>query len=154
LKRRSILKLCAAAGAATAAQAIPARAGALVMIGGPMAGSVYFTRDAPGIWLREVERHIPEIQTESAPGETTSVTIKTPHPMAGCGHYIIKHKLLDAQFRLLSQKTFDPNGDAPVSRHALPAGYQGPIYAVSVCNLHDLWIEGTMVGGEGLAPRL
>lgn len=151
MKRRSILKLCAAA---TAVRTFPADAQTLVMIGGPMAGSVYFTRDAPGIWFSEVERHLPEIRTEAAPGETVSVTIKTPHPMEGCRHYIQKHKLLDAQFRLLSQKTFDPDGEPPVSRHVLPAGYLGPIYAVSVCSVHDTWIEGAMVGGDGLAPRL
>jgi superoxide reductase len=151
MKRRSLLQLCAAA---TAARAIPADAEALVMIGGPMAGSVYFTRDAPGIWFSEIERHLPEIKTEAAPGGTVSVTVSTPHPMEGCRHYILKHKLLDARFRLLSQKTFEPDGAAPVSRHVLPAGYQGPIYAVSVCNLHDLWIEGVMIQGDSLAPRL
>jgi superoxide reductase len=151
MKRRAILTLCAAA---TAVRSAPVGAAPVIMIGGPMAGSVYFTRDAPGIWFSEVERHLPEILTESAPGETVSVTIRTPHPMEGCRHYILKHKLLDASFRLLSQKTFDPDAGPAVSRHALPAGYRGPVYGVSVCNLHDIWIEGAIVGGGELAPRL
>ena len=114
----------------------------------PLAGSVYFTRDAPGIWASEVDRHLPAIKTESAPGLTTAVTIRTPHPMDGYRHYILKHKLLDARFRLLSQKTFNPERDHPVSHHVLPAGYSGPIYAVSICNLHDIWIEGIVVDGS------
>ncbi len=122
------------------------------MISGPLAGSLYFTRDNPGIWVSEVERHLPQIETAGAPGGTTSVTIKTPHPMEGCKHYIIKHKLLDARFRMLSQKTFEPARDQPVSRHVLPVGYRGPVYAVSICNLHDAWIEGVMIGGGAAAP--
>lgn len=151
MKRRAILQVCAGVAAA---RAVGADAAPIVMVGGPMAGSLYFTRDAPGVWLSDVERHLPEIRVEPAPGDTTSVTLRTPHPMEGCRHYILKHKLLDSSFRLLSQKTFDPEGGPPVSRHALPAGYRGPIYAVSVCNLHDLWIEGAMIGGDELAPRL
>jgi superoxide reductase len=119
---------------------------------GPLAGSLYFTRDQPGIWASEVDLHVPRIDLAPAPGDTTGVTITTPHPMEGCRHYIVRHKLLDARFRLLSQKTFDLERDQPVSRHALPAGYIGPVYAVSICNLHDAWIEGAMVGQPAQAP--
>jgi len=147
LNRRTILKLWAAA---SVLPALSARAEPSVMISGPLAGSLYFTRDNPGIWRSEVDRHLPQIETAGAPGDTTGVTIKTPHPMDGCRHYIVRHKLLDARFRLLSQKTFDPARDQPVSRHVLPAGYRGPIYAVSICNLHDAWIEGAMIGGDRL----
>ncbi len=121
------------------------------MISGPLAGSLYFTRENPGIWRSDMDRHLPEIEIAAAPGETISVTIRTPHPMEGCRHYIIRHKLLDARFRLLSQKTFDPARDQPVSRHVLPAGYRGPIYAASICNLHDAWIEGVMILGPAPA---
>ena len=131
-----------------------ARAGATVAVSGPLAGSLYFTRDQPGIWASEAARHLPRIETAAAPGETISVTITTPHPMEGCKHYILRHKLLDGRFRLLSQKTFDPERDQPVSRHALAAGYLGPVYAVSICNLHDAWIEGVVIGGDGYGPAL
>ncbi len=146
MQRRFVLKLFTAA---VAVQSLPLGAAPVVAIGGPMAGSVYFTGDAPGPWVSEVARHLPEIKTESAPGSTTSVTIHTPHPMEGFKHYILKHKLLDGRFRLLSQKTFNPERDQPLSRHVLPAGYSGPVYAVSICNLHDTWIEGVMITGDG-----
>lgn len=151
MRRRALIELGAAA---LAARALPAGAQGVVMIGGPMAGSVYFTRDAPGIWFGEADRHLPEIRTEAAPGDTVSVTILTPHPMEGCRHYIQRHKLLDGRFRLLSQRTFAPEGEEPVSRHVLPAGYRGAIYAASVCNLHDIWIEGTMIGDGDPPPGL
>jgi len=137
---------------AAAAGALAVRAQSVVMIGGPMAGSVFFTRDDPGLWVSEVDRHLPEIKTEPGPGGTTAVSIRTPHPMDGFKHYILKHKLLDARFRLLSQKTFNPERDQPFSRHVLPAGYRGPVYAVSICNLHDTWIEGVMIGGDEPQP--
>ncbi|MBV5273208.1 MAG: hypothetical protein JZU52_06055 [Lamprocystis purpurea] len=146
MKRRAWLAWCAAGMVISAVR--PVHAQSVVMISGPLAGSVYFTRDAPGIWASEVDRHLPEIKTESAPGLTTAVTIRTPHPMDGYRHYILKHKLLDARFRLLSQKTFNPERDHPVSHHVLPAGYSGPIYAVSICNLHDIWIEGVVIDGS------
>ena len=149
MKRREMLALGAAAGLTVVGGS--ARAAA-VMISGPLAGSLYFTRDNPGIWVSEVERHLPQIETAAATGGTTSVTIKTPHPMEGCKHYIIKHKLLDARLRMLSQKTFDPARSQPISRHVLPSNYRGPIYAVSICNLHDAWIEGVMIAGGALAP--
>lgn len=116
-----------------------------VSISGPLAGSLYFTRDQPGIWASEAARHLPRIGIDPAPGGTTGITITTPHPMDACRHYIVKHKLLDARLRLISQKQFDPQRDQPVSRHVLPAGYAGAVYAVSICNLHDAWIEGAMI---------
>lgn len=141
MNRRWFIK-CLAASAS-----MPRWVGAtpVVSMSGPLAGSLYFTRDEPGIWFSDIDRHLPRIEISGAPGDTTSVTIMTPHPMEGCKHYIVRHKLLDARFRLLSQKTFDPTRDQPVSRHVLAAGYQGPIYGVSICNLHDAWIEGVMV---------
>ncbi len=149
MKRRSILVLGALA---VVARVLPVVAQSVVMIGGPMAGSVFFTRDEPSLWASEVDRHLPEIKTEAAPGSITAVSIRTPHPMNGFKRYILKHKLLDGHFRLLSQKTFNPERDQPFSRHVLPAGYRGPVYAVSICNLQDTWIEGVMVEGDGLSP--
>lgn len=145
MKRRAILRAIALG---LAGEPLAALAGSGAMISGPLAGSLYFTRDEPGIWASEAVRHLPRIDTRSAPGGTTAVTISTPHPMDGCRHYIVKHKLLDARLRLLSQKQLDPEHDQPVSRHVLPAGYAGPVYAVSICNLHDAWIDGVMVAGS------
>jgi superoxide reductase len=144
MKRRALLKLAAAIPVLGAGVA---RSQSSVMIGGPMEGSLYFTRDNPGVFGSAAERHLPRIELEPAQGGTVGVRIATAHPMEPCRHYIQKHKLLDGRFRLISQKTFDPARDQPVSRHVLPAGYRGPIYAVSICNLHDAWIEGVVVGG-------
>ncbi|OSM08735.1 hypothetical protein MAIT1_04785 [Magnetofaba australis IT-1] len=48
--------------------------------------------------------------------------------------------LLDAHYGFIDEKLFDPNADEPVSEHKLPSGYSGPIYALSMCNLHDVWL--------------
>jgi superoxide reductase len=40
---------------------------------------------------------------------------------------------------------FDPDKDDPVSTFTLPAGYKGMVYALSLCNKHDLWLNGMEV---------
>jgi superoxide reductase len=144
MNRRALL--CHALGAA--AVLVPPRyaTAAAVYIGGPLAGSVYYTRENPGRWKREAQGHAPRIEIGAGPGGIVSVTVTTEHEMDGHRHYIVKHMLLDREFRLVGEKRFDPaRGDRPVSRYALLAGYRGPVYAVSLCNRHDLWIEGTTV---------
>ena len=61
--------------------------------------------------------------------------------MSGYKHYIVKHVLLDKDFKFIAEKMFDPKKDKkPVSTFALGA-YGGPLYALSVCNKHDTWID-------------
>jgi len=61
--------------------------------------------------------------------------------MKGCEHYIIKHVLLDSRFQFLQERLFDPQKDkAPISTFEIKA-QPGPIYALSVCNLHDTWLN-------------
>jgi superoxide reductase len=145
MKRRELVRIGIGA---TAAALIPSRvleAQTLVHVGGPLAGSVYHTRDDPGHWVALVAEHVPRIDTAEGPGGTVLVTVTTRHEMDGHRHYIVKHKLLDRDFKVLGQRSFDPERDAAVSKYALLAGYKGPVYALSLCNRHDLWLEGIVV---------
>lgn len=105
-----------------------------------MAGGVYYTKDAPGRWSAKVKTHSPLIEIKKADGVTT-VQIVTPHEMKGYEHYIVKHIMLDKNFKFLHEKLFDPTKDtSPLS--SFPLGdYSGLLYALSVCNLHDTWLS-------------
>jgi superoxide reductase len=107
-----------------------------------MAGGVYYTQGQPGRWEKKVGSHLPKLEKIGGAGGVVVVKVTTDHPQQGYKHYIIKHQLLDAGYRFLDEKMFDPEQDEPVSEFALPAGYKGMVYALSMCNKHDLWLHG------------
>lgn len=106
----------------------------------PMAGGLYYTQDAPGRWSGKVQGHLPIIEIDKK-DSGLAVRVITSHEMKGCEHYIIKHVLLDSRFQFLQEHLFDPQKDkAPISTFEIKA-QPGPIYALSVCNLHDTWLN-------------
>ena len=106
----------------------------------PMAGGVYYTEKAPGRWSKKVALHLPELSIGKGK-DALSVQVMTHHPMDGWEHYIVKHVLLDKDFRFLDENMFDPTKDkAPTSTFQL-ASYSGALYALSVCNKHDTWLN-------------
>lgn len=108
--------------------------------GASMAGGLYYTKDAPGRWSKKVAGHLPAIELEKG-AEGLMVRVTTGHEMKGYEHYIIKHVLLDNNYRFLQENMFDPMKDpAPISTFTL-ASYSGPLYALSVCNKHDTWLN-------------
>lgn len=115
-------------------------------IGGPLAGGVYYTRESSGLWARLVAEYVPKLESAKRPGGSITVTVSTDHEMKGYDHCIVKHTLLDRKFKVLGHKIFDPRRDSPVSNYALLPGYKGPAFALSMCNQHDLWLEGIAVG--------
>ena len=145
MKRREYIRLSLASLGSSMVLPRQLLAGPSVHVGGPLAGAAYYTRESPGLWSREISEHLPRVEVTRGRGGSAVVTISTNHTMDGYRHYIVKHKLLDARFKVLGQKSFDPEKDQPVSRYGLLAGYQGPVYALSMCNRHDLWLEGIMV---------
>ncbi len=68
------------------------------------------------------------------------VDVVTSHPMKGFKHYIVKHMLLDKDFNFIDEKVFDPMKDSAESQFTLKSN-SGPVYALSVCNLHDSWLS-------------
>jgi len=66
--------------------------------------------------------------------------VATGHEMDGFTHYIVKHVVLDQNFEFVSEILFDPAVDSPVSQHDI-GGLQGVVYALSVCNKHDTWLD-------------
>jgi superoxide reductase len=131
MQRRNIAK-SVLAGASFAVLPVVAKADA-----DPNA-NVVFTKEDPGHWGGVSELHIPVVTVSGS-----TMTIKTPHPMSEA-HYIVSHTVVLADGKFLDRKTFNFK-DKPVSTHALPAGYSGPVIITSTCNLHDFWVKTVSV---------
>ncbi len=139
MDRRSILRLGAAAGAGVIGPVIipglalakdPSRE-----LHTPLAGGIFYTRERPGRWAKKAAGHLPVIERR---GDRIRVT--TRHPMTGYKHYIVKHMILDENFRFVREKVFDPGADKPVSEYDI-SGMRRSLYAISMCNLHDTWVD-------------
>ncbi|MGZ8171772.1 MAG: desulfoferrodoxin family protein [Methylobacter sp.] len=101
---------------------------------------IYYTKEAPGRWAGKVATHLPTIEITKAE-DVTTVKIVTPHEIKGYEHYIVKHVLLDKNYKFIDEHLFDPTKDsAAVSTFTLK-NYSGAVYALSLCNKHDLWLN-------------
>ena len=107
-------------------------------------GNIYYTKEAPGRWSEKVATHLPNIEIQKTGGNVT-VKIVTAHEMKDYEHYIVKHVLLDQNYKFIDEYLFHPTKDkAAVSTFTL-RDYSGPIYALSMCNKHDLWLNSAEV---------
>jgi len=101
-----------------------------------MAGGVFYTKDSPGRWAKKAGSHSPILEKVD-----TGIRVVTGHPMKPGKHWIVKHVLLDSDFKFVAENIFDPNKDkAAISNFSL-SGQSGAVYALSVCNLHDSWLS-------------
>lgn len=105
---------------------------------------IYYTKEAPGRWAGKVATHLPTIDFTKA-GDITNVKIITPHEIKGYEHYIVKNVLLDKNYKFIDEHLFDPTKDnAAISTFTL-TNYSGTVYALSLCNKHDLWLNSSEV---------
>jgi superoxide reductase len=142
MNRRELIRLGLYGGAASLVipRAVIAEA-ATAPLQSTLAGGVYYTREAPGRWGKKVNSHMPEIEKQAGSDNKTDILVKTRHENDGYTHYIIKHVLLDSNFEFMQENMFDPTVTKwPESTFALE-DYTGPLYAMSVCNKHDTWID-------------
>jgi len=142
MERRDFIRLSVAgAGASLIAPAIAAAdAGKPV----PPAADIYYTKEAPGRWAGKVATHLPNIDISKA-GDDVTIKIVTPHEMKGYEHYIVKHVLLDKDYKFLNEHLFDPTKESVPSSEFTLKNYTGTIYALSMCNKHDLWVNNAEV---------
>lgn len=105
---------------------------------------IYYTKESPGRWKDKVAGHLPSIGIEKA-GSKITIRVVTSHEMKGYEHYIVKHVLLDQNYKFLDEHLFNPENDkAAISTFTLD-NYSGAIYALSMCNKHDLWLNAANV---------
>ena len=137
MHRRFFLKGLGLIGvAASVAMPRPAFAGGMLdPMGSKLAGSLYYTMDAPGRWKGKEATHTPSIERS---GNTIEVT--TGHEMDGYVHYIVKHILLDENLEFVEETLFNPETDAPITEHDI-SGLKNRLYVVSLCNKHDAWLN-------------
>jgi superoxide reductase len=136
ISRRLILR-AGLVGAATPVvlNAVPAVAAGADPMASGLAGSVFYTSEDPGRWAGKEGGHAPTFGRSA-----NNIEITTGHPMNGFVHYIVKHVLLDENLNYVAEVMFDPEKDSPISQHNV-AGLEGTIYALSMCNKHDLWLS-------------
>lgn len=107
-------------------------------------GNIYYTKESPGRWKDKVAGHLPSIGIEKS-GEKITIKVMTSHEMKGCEHYIVKHVLLDQDYKFIDEHLFNPEKDqAAISTFTL-SNYKGAIHALSLCNKHDLWLNSANV---------
>lgn len=102
--------------------------------------NIYYTKEAPGRWSSKVATHLPVIQIEKTSGKITE-KIVTAHEMNGYDHYIVKHVLLDKDYRFIDERLFNPAQDKAATSSYTLENYIGTLYALSMCNKHDLWLN-------------
>jgi superoxide reductase len=94
----------------------------------------------PGRWEKKAGGHLPALSIEGS-GDGRMLRVVTGHEMRGYEHYIIKHIMLDQDLNFVTENMFNPTKDAaPVSAFPLK-GFSGTVYALSVCNIHDSWLN-------------
>jgi len=101
---------------------------------------IYYTKEAPGRWQGKVATHLPAIEITKA-ADATTVKIVTAHEMKGYEHYIVKHVLLDKNYKFIDEHLFDPTKDNVAASVFTLKNYSGTVYALSMCNKHDLWLN-------------
>ena len=142
MKRRDFIRLSAAG--AGAGLLIPQTVLAKNCDAMSASGTIYYTEDSPGRWSGKAATHLPVIEIEKKADKMTAKVL-TPHEMKGYEHYIVKHVLLDKNYQFLDEKMFNPLADKTAESFFTLANYSGPLYALSMCNKHDLWLNSITV---------
>jgi superoxide reductase len=101
---------------------------------------IYYTNEAPGRWAGKVATHLPTIEIGKADAEI-SIKVITAHEMIAYEHYIVKHVLLDQDYKFINEHLFDPAKENKAISNFTLSKYSGTLYALSMCNKHDLWIN-------------
>jgi superoxide reductase len=143
MERRDFIRLSAVGLGTTLITPTMVLAKTVKQVSAPIS-DIYYTKDSPGRWKDKVAGHLPSIGIEKA-GTKITIKVVTSHEMKGYEHYIVKHVLLDQNYKFLDEHLFNPDKDkAPISTFTLD-NYSGAIYALSMCNKHDLWLNSATV---------
>lgn len=116
-----------------------ASAGLMTAVSSSMASSntpknifAYSTADQ-GRWEGKAGSHAPVIT-----GTDGKITVETKHGMSN-EHYIVKHSIVTEEGEVLGENIFFPSDKKAISSYEIK-GKHTKLYALSFCNLHDLWV--------------
>jgi len=127
--RRNFLKTATVGGVALATGAIAARTHAGEM-------PLVYVQGKAGAYEGKTGSHAPKIKIEGS-----TVTVTTEHVMTK-EHYISLHSLTGAGMYFGAKEIGIKDlgeGKVAVSTYDIGA-YKGPLKAISICNLHDVWM--------------
>ena len=105
-----------------------------------LAGGLFYTESAPGRWREKVASHLPQLETQITKG-LVKLRAVTNHEMRDYEHYIVKHILLDKDFKFLDEHFFNPMVEKTAVSEFEVNDYKGTLYVLSVCNKHDTWLN-------------
>ena len=142
MERRDFIRLSVAGVSAGIVAPSMALAKSDLQVNG--ASDIYYTKEDPGRWSGKVATHLPNIDIEKKAGKVI-VNVATAHEMKGYEHYIVKHVLLDRNYKFIDEHRFDPTRDKAAISAFTIQDYSGPIYVLSMCNKHDLWLNGAEI---------
>jgi len=92
-----------------------------------------YSKDHQGRWEGKAGSHAPVVSKKGS-----KVTVETKHGMAE-KHYIVKHSLVTETGEVLGEQVFFPDDKKAISTFDIKGNYK-TLYALSFCNLHDLWV--------------
>lgn len=93
-----------------------------------------YTKEHQGRWEGKAGSHAPVVTIEG-----NKVTVETKHGMSEA-HYIVKHSLRDSNGNVLGEQVFFPQDKKAISTYVIEGKYT-ELYALSFCNIHDLWVS-------------
>jgi superoxide reductase len=109
-----------------------------------MAGGVYYTAEVPGRWSKKVSTHLPNVEVQKGQ-DGAIIRVETRHSIDGYDHYIVKHMALDKDFNFITEYMFNPLEEKAAISELSLGTYSGPVHVLSVCNIHDTWMNVTEV---------
>ncbi|MDF1881797.1 twin-arginine translocation signal domain-containing protein [Sulfurimonas sp. MAG313] len=92
-----------------------------------------YSKDNEGRWKGKSGSHAPVIGTENS-----KITVETKHGMSE-RHYIVKHSIITAEGEVLGEHVFTKIDKKAISSYDIKGKHE-KLYALSFCNLHDLWV--------------
>jgi len=92
-----------------------------------------YTKEHQGRWEGKAGSHAPIITIDG-----NKVTMETKHVMTDA-HFIVKHSLRDGSGNVLGEQVFFPHDPKAISTYVIEGKYT-ELYALSFCNIHDLWV--------------
>ena len=106
-----------------------------------LAGGMFFTEDALGRWNKgTATHHVAQIEKQTAGGKT-QLHVTSAHPMDGLDHFIVKHQLLNQDLKFLQEHLYKPTVDKKPEFTFDVGNHHGVVYAITVCNVHDMWVN-------------
>ncbi len=143
MERRDFIRLSAASVGASII--VPAQALAENNKQALIKGDIFYTKEESGRWSGKVATHLPTIEVTKKGGKV-AVKVVTAHEMNGYEHYIVKHVLLDENYKFIDEHLFNPQEDkAAISSFTLENYTGRALHALSLCNKHDLWLNSAEI---------